>query len=328
VTTNDLVADESVTHDLVLRPITGPDELDLFCRLPYSLNDELADDLAAGRRRPEWMWVALRGDRLLARVAWWCREGDGAPLILDIVDIDDSAGESDCLDAGVRLLEAATASVLPETEGTAPRPEYIRFVPCGWRTDAVARRQVANRMTVLERTGARLLVERLQLEWRRTGSPVPGPSGRLAFRPVRDAGELVGLMTAVLDGTLDAHGRDDLTRMSAREAAVKHYEDELARYGSPRDWWRIATLPDGEPAGFVIPARNDYNAIIAYIGVLPAHRGHGYIDDILAEGTRILAAQGVPRIRAATDVGNVPMANAFRRAGYINFERRIDMVWQ
>ncbi|RZS31164.1 hypothetical protein EV193_11543 [Herbihabitans rhizosphaerae] len=58
-------------------------------------------------------------------------------------------------------------------------------------------------------------------------------------------------MVEDLDGTLDAHSRDDLTRMPAREAAVRHFEDELAGYRSPRDWWRTATLPDGEPVGFV-----------------------------------------------------------------------------
>jgi RimJ/RimL family protein N-acetyltransferase len=105
------------------------------------------------------------------------------------------------------------------------------------------------------------------------------------------------------------------------------YESELALYKSPRDWWRVATRPGGEPVGFVVPARNAYNPIIAYIAVLPAHRGNGYIDDILAEGTRVLAEQDVPRIRASTDLGNVPMANAFRRAGYSDFKREINMTW-
>jgi hypothetical protein len=63
-------------HDLIVRPITGPDELDLFNRLPYVLNDELGSDLAAGRRHPEWLWLALRGDRVMARVGWWSRAGD------------------------------------------------------------------------------------------------------------------------------------------------------------------------------------------------------------------------------------------------------------
>jgi hypothetical protein len=52
-----------------------------------------------------------------------------------------------------------------------------------------------------------------------------------------------------------------------------------------------------------------------------------YIHEILAEGTRILAGQDVPRIRASTDLGNAPMAEAFRRAGWVNFGRTINMTW-
>ncbi|MFI6151655.1 GNAT family N-acetyltransferase [Kitasatospora sp. NPDC051170] len=307
-----------------MRPITGREELDLFCQLPYALNGELADDLAAGRRRPEWMWVAVRGDRLLARVAWWSRPGGDAPLILDVLDISEGVPETpDTRDVGVRLLRAAMAAVLPA--GAQP-PEYSRFVPADWRESPASRRAVEDRMAAVERTGARPLVERLRLEWR-PGTAVPERDGRLAFRPVRDGEELVGLMSSALDGTLDAHSRADLTRMPPHETALRHYEDELARYTSSRDWWRVATLPDGEPVGFVIPAHNGYNPIIAYLAVLPPFRGNGYIDEILAEGTRILAGQDVPRIRASTDLGNVPMANAFRRAGYVNFEREITMTW-
>jgi len=309
---------------MTMRPITGREELDLFNQLPYVLNEELADDLAQGRRRPEWMWVALRGDRVLARAAWWSRPKDYTPFILDLLDIDDSCPGPDRVDIGVRLLQTAMAATLPDG---SPPPEYSRFVPPDWRESAVTRQAVQDRMTVLERTGARLFVERLRLEWR-PGTPVPEPSGRLAFRPVQDTEELLTLMTSVLEGTLDAHSRDDLTRMSPRETAVKHYEEEFAGYTTPRSWWRIATLPQGEPVGFVIPARNDYNAIVAYIAVLPEYRGNGYIDDVLGEGTRILAEQDVPRIRASTDLGNTPMAHAFQRAGYLNFEREINMIWR
>ena len=119
----------------------------------------------------------------------------------------------------------------------------------------------ADRGQVLRRTA--------RLEWRQ-GSPVPTPSERLVFRPVQAAGELLDLMVPVLEGTLDAHSRSDLTRMSAREAAIRHYEGEFARYTSPREWWQIASLPDGDPVGFVIPARNAYNPIIAYLGVAPS----------------------------------------------------------
>jgi RimJ/RimL family protein N-acetyltransferase len=243
--------------------------------------------------------------------------------LLDIFDLDDNSEDRGRAEIGARLLRTAIAEVVPA--GARP-PEYIRVVPSAWREGGAARRAVQERMAALEHVGARLFVERLRFQWQ-PGTPVPRPRGRLAFRPVCDTGEILDLMTAVLDGTLDAHSRQDMTRMTAREAAVRQYEGELARYRSPRDWWRVATLPDGEPTGFVIPARNDYNPIISYLAVLPRHRGNGYIDDILAEGTAILAAQDVPRIRAATDLGNTPMANAFLRAGYVNFERTINMTW-
>jgi len=304
-------------HDLTLRPITGPEELGLFTRLHDVLDHELAGDLADGRRRPEWMWVALRGGHLVARAAWWARPGHDEPHVLDVFDLDERA--HDRVGVGVRLLETAMAAV-------PARPEYCRFVPPGWRDDPAARTPVEERMAALERTGARLFVERLRLEWR-PGTPVPEPRGRLTFRPVGAAEELIRLMADVLDGTLDAHSRADLKRMCAWEAAVAQYEDELSGYPSPREWWRIATLPDGEPVGFVIPARNAYHPIIAYLAVRPAHRGNGYVDDILAEGTRVLAAQDVPLIRASTDLGNVPMARAFERAGYVTFEHQIDMTW-
>ncbi|MFQ6852487.1 GNAT family N-acetyltransferase [Streptomyces sp. 35M1] len=309
---------------LTIRPLSGPGELDLFLRLSYVLNHELADDLATGRRLPEWMWVALDGERVVARAAWWTNAPGGEPLALDFFDLDDALPAPERVEIGVRLLETATEAVVP---AGAQRPEYGRFVPPDWREDPVAREVVGARIAAVEAAGARMLVERLRLEWR-AGTPVPEDSGRLVFRPVTGREDLLALMTPVMEGTLDAHGQEDLASgLDARAAAEKHYDEELAGYSTPMAWWRIAELPTGEPVGFVVPARNNYHPIIAYIGVLPARRGHGYIDDLLAEGTRVLAAEGVERIRAATDLGNVPMAKSFERLGYVNFERAFNMVW-
>ncbi|MGW2281361.1 GNAT family N-acetyltransferase [Streptomyces sp. NPDC001770] len=310
--------------DLTFRPLSGSAELPLFQSLSYVLDHEVADDIEAGRRSPSWLWVALDGDRVVARAGWWSGSG-GAPALLDFFDVDDTLPAAERLRVGAALVEAATAAVVPPG---APRPEYERFVPPDWREDPAARAVVEARTGALESTGARLLVERLRLEWR-AGTPVPEDTGRLRFRPVRDREDLVALMTPVMEGTLDAHGKQDLAAgLSAREAAERHYDEELARYSTPRDWWRVGELPDGEPIGFVVPARNNYNPVIAYIGVLPGRRGQGYVDELLAEGTRVLAAQeGVERVRAATDLGNQPMARAFRRLGYVNFERALNMVW-
>ncbi|WP_017547020.1 GNAT family N-acetyltransferase [Nocardiopsis prasina] len=306
-----------------LRPITGRAELDLFNRLPYTLNHEFADDLDAGRRRPDWMWVALRGDRLVARAAWWGSPDDDAPFLLDVLDVHDEDGRPGRVDDLERLLRTATARVVPP--GQSP-PNHVRYVPLDWRTRPEAGRPVRDRLTALERNGARLLVERVRLEWH-PGTPVPPPSGRLRFRRVRDTEELLGLMTRVLDGTLDEHSRVNLARTTPREEAERMFADELARYTSPRDWWRIATLPDGTPVGFVTPARNEYNPVIGYLAIVPEHRGNGYIDDVLAEGTRILADLGVPRIRAATDLHNTPMVDSFLRTGYVDTERVLHTTW-
>lgn len=309
-----------LTSPLTYRPITGPDELDLFRRLPYVLDDELAADLAAGRRRPEWMWVAVdpHDGRLVARAAWWSRAGDARPHLMDVFDFLDGHAE-----AGAALVRAALAAIVPP--GATP-PEYIRFVPPEWKNEPAP---VEARMAALAGLGARLFVERLRLEWRR-GTAVPAAPGRLRFRGFHGTDEAVALMTEVLEGTLDAHSRAGLATRPAREVAAEHFHGELEGWPSPSQWWRVATLPGGEPVGFVFPARNDYNPIIAYIGVLPRHRGHGYIDDVLAEGTRVLAAQPpdvVARIRATTDVGNTPMARAFARAGYVNYQNEINMTW-
>jgi ribosomal protein S18 acetylase RimI-like enzyme len=309
--------------DVTVRPITGPEDLSLFMRLPYVLNEELTDDLAEGRRRPEGMWVALRGERLIARAAWWSSSGADAPALLDVLDIDDDSRDPDRAEVAVHMLRTAIAATIPSE---ARAPDYVRFVPPAWREDVATRQAVEDRLAAVAHTGARLFVERLRLEWR-PGTTIRAADERLRFRPVNDDEELLVLLTAVLDGTLDAHSRADLVRMSPREAAVSQYEDEFAGYSSPREWWRVATLENGDPVGFVIPARNDYNPVIAYLAVLPQHRGHGYVDAILAEGTRVLAVQDVPRIRAATDLGNTPMASAFRRAGWVNFERAIHMTW-
>ncbi|MFE7510100.1 GNAT family N-acetyltransferase [Streptomyces sp. NPDC057540] len=313
------------TTDLVVRPLAGPGELDLFLGLTYSLDHELADDLATGRRLPSWMWVALDGERLLGRLAWWTHAAGAAPQALDFFDLAPDLSAEERAEIGVRLLETATAAVVPA--GTQ-RPEFGRFMPADWREVPETRAALESLFSVLEETGARPLVERLRLEWR-PGTPVPEPKGRLEFRPVRDREDLLALMTPVMEGTLDGHGQADLASgLSPREAAELHYDEELAHFSSPREWWQVAQLPEsGEPVGFVVPARNNYHPVIAYLGVLPAHRGHGYIDDILAEGTRILAAADVPRIRAATDLGNVPMAASFARTGYVTFERAINYVW-
>ena len=133
-------------QDLTIRPITGPDELDLFCQFAYDLNEELAADLAAGRRRAGWLWVALAGGQLVARAAWWTGQEGSGPEILDVFDIADGATAVQGVDIGVRLLVAAMAEVIP---AGGPVPEYSRFVPPDWHDHTALRRAVQERMSAI-----------------------------------------------------------------------------------------------------------------------------------------------------------------------------------
>jgi RimJ/RimL family protein N-acetyltransferase len=85
----------------------------------------------------------------------------------------------------------------------------------------------------------------------------------------------------------------------------------------------VAYTPDGQLAGLAIPSATPYGPNVGYLGVLPELRGNGYVDDILAELTRMQAKRGAARITAPTDLGNAPMAAAFGRAGYRNVQARI-----
>jgi len=52
-----------------------------------------------------------------------------------------------------------------------------------------------------------------------------------------------------------------------------------------------------------------------------------YNDLTIRPISRVLAAQDVPYVRASTDLGNVPMAAAFHRAGWVTTGHQIDMTW-
>lgn len=274
--------------DVEVRPLAGRSELDRFLELPYSLNHEVADDVEVGRRRPEWLWLALLDGVVVARAGWWGEPGSDRPGLLDLFDVRDPAGRGH-VEAARRLLAATLDRVVGPDRSDV---EYLRFVAPDWRDRDATRRETTVLVDLVTGTGAHLTAERLRLTWE-AGTPIPPPSGRLRFREPTGDDEVVALMTDVVEGTLDAHTRQDLQTMGPAEAARDHFEGELALQVSPRRNWRVATTLDGEVVGFVTPGHNHYNPVIGYLAVLPAHRGRGHVDDILNEGVRVLAGQDV-----------------------------------
>ncbi|WP_431041653.1 GNAT family N-acetyltransferase [Streptomyces sp. P1-3] len=302
------------TTELVIRALTEHDA-HLFHTLPdpglvgrARFGHTYATRDAGGEYRPEWTWVALRGDRAVARAAWWGGPDDTEPKALDWFDFAD--GEAD---AAARLLR------------TAPlRAEYSLLLPPGWRDEPAVRAAAQARIDAATAAGLTPLVERFRYEWT-TGDGLPERPGRLEFRAEPDDAAIADVLRRVHQGTLDAHDRRTIAE-SGVEAAVQENLEFFHWFPSPREWWRLAYTPQGDLVGIQVPAHNPGGPCVGFIGVVPEQRGHGYSYDLLVECTHDLVSHGATRIVAATDQGNTPMAANFAKAGYPVSQEKIDLV--
>jgi RimJ/RimL family protein N-acetyltransferase len=271
--------------------------------------------------RPEWTWVAeaTAGGEPLAVAVWWGEPRDSWPSALDAVLVPGPDAGRPGIAAS--LLTAAHAAYA--AAGVTEPPAFHVFLPGDWQSRPDVVTALAWREQAARAAGLVASLERLRYEWT-PAAGLPAPPGRLVLRPEPDDEVFADLLRRVLSGTLDT--------TSARAAAVTGAEaqarEDVAFYRDKmlgdRAWWRVAEAPDGDLVGFGIASRNVDFPVIGYLGVVPEHRGHGYVDEILAGITRLLAAEiGAEVIRADTDLVNRPMAAAFERAGYRNFARRL-----
>ncbi len=267
-----------------------------------------------GEYRPEWTWVALRGDRVVARAACWAAPDDELPLLLDWFDF--VPGEEE---AAVRLLRALPYDV-----------DFELVLPPGWRTEPGARAAAEARIGAAATAGYRPLVERFRYRWT-PDCGLPEHPGRLTFRPEPDDEVILDVLRRVQHGTLDAHARRALEaagpggQEAGIEQAAREDLEHLRWMPSPREWWRLAHTADGALAGLHVPGAIPSGPAVGFIGVVPEQRGNGYAYDLLAECTRQLSREGAESIAASTDLGNTPMAAAFAKAGYPVVDHRFCM---
>ncbi|HEV8190477.1 MAG TPA: GNAT family N-acetyltransferase, partial [Ktedonobacterales bacterium] len=178
------------------------------------------------------------------------------------------------------------------------------------------------RIALLERYRFTLVRETYRFDWH-AYQELPPPSPRLHFRSLAEVGEAAFLaaIVRVSEGTLDRSiAMERQEKGPARQA--RDLFTPLQQLGYEPERWQLAYTPDGSLVGLHMPTMSPTAATIGYIGVVPEQRGQGYIDDLLAQLTRTLAQASAERIIADTDVGNFPMAGAFRRAGYTQFGKR------
>jgi RimJ/RimL family protein N-acetyltransferase len=300
--------------------------------------------LDSGEYRPDRIWVAeSSGDTgsgnpgagtagtatapIAAAAVWWGQTGERAPGTLDALVADPGLPREQRTAVGSQLLAIAHGA-FSRSLRRAPAPFHF-LLPSNWRSRHDVVSALSWRWEAALHAGLTDELERLRFEWRAEsglpGTRVPGTGrARLTFRREPDDDVFATLFRRTLQGTLDATTRktaDVVGEGIQAHADVAFYRDRME---GDRGWWIVAELPDGEPVGFGVPNRNSECAVVGYIGVLPEYRGQGYIDEILAETTRILATEGrADRVQADTDLANQPMAAAFERAGYVNFAHRV-----
>lgn len=303
-----------------IRTMAEPDLARILgCLADKSVNttttDRFTQNLASGSYRPEWTWIAEESDLVLGLAVWWGFPDGDRLLTLDCLYAD--ASVADPVPLWADLIGRARRTVNASDE----QPDYHIFLPPDWQSDPAAQAAVGPRLTAAARAGLKDVVERLRYEWL-PDAGIPATSTRLTFTAEPDDDAFVDVFRRVAEGSLDAHTRAAV----ARAGADAYAREELAGYRmmpGPRDWWRLAYDGDGQLVGFAMPSANAGGPVVGFLGVLPEHRGHGYVDDLLAEITAFLAGTGAERIVADTDTTNRPMAAAFDRAGYRTFAIRL-----
>ncbi|MGW4472429.1 GNAT family N-acetyltransferase [Nonomuraea sp. NPDC004354] len=305
------------------RALTDEREFPLFdrvTRLPDSgvgrRSRTFAELAADGEYRPAWVWIAQRGDEVVARAAFWGPADAEHPWALDFFDFD-------TVETGAALLRAAYAALVPPGYHSplGRRPEYHLFLPADWRERPDARADADARAKAAELAGLDFHVERLNLTWKREDG-LPSRPARLTFSPVTDDEVLLDLLANVLIGSLDAWDSRELLTRTPREVAAETMT-LLADMPGGRGRWRLAHDASGALVGMVMPTRNAKSATVGYIGVDHRHRGNGYAFDLLAEAMHLFAEEGETEINDNTDAGNAPMAAVFERAGYRVSGRRM-----
>jgi RimJ/RimL family protein N-acetyltransferase len=276
--------------------------------------------------RPDWVWIAERDGAVVARVAFWGPDGAQHPWTVD--RFDPGTGP-DRVDVGAELLRRSYAALVPPDYTAMPhpaggRPDYHLMLPADWRERPDAYADATDRITAAERAGLVAFVERVNFRWTPAAGLPPRP-GRLRFVPAAEAPDVTrDVLREICHDTLDAYARRDVERYGLAKAVEITIEElEQMPNGTGWDRWRLAYAPDGSVAGIVLATRNPTAATIGYMGVVPAHRGHHYSDDLVIEALHVFTEAGETLVHDATDVANAPMAASFVRCGYEVIGRRI-----
>jgi RimJ/RimL family protein N-acetyltransferase len=277
---------------------------------PDHYTDQIMDLYASGESQPEWCFVVEEGHDRVGRIGFLVQPTMSDPTWLGTLpecelstfgfDLPWSGG----FENPGRVLFAAAADTLV---GSVPDLLEIRI------NNDVHSHPTA-RCHLLENLGFELFTEKQGFTWNDDGSPLGVPK-RLTYRSIEDVGidAYRAIMGRCGDGTLD---RND--RYYWDGCGAENWARQMTEYIVDADMpmWLIGYAGD-DPVGYVaVATEEDWGSTIVHIGVVPEHRGNGYIDDLIASGTAAAQASGVTSMLSDVDVVNIPMMKAMRRAGH------------
>lgn len=302
---------------MLIRPLVVG-EIETFARVAgriehaASVQDYLERLLTRGYSHYEWLFVLEEDNQIIGTIAYWTHPSIGEPS--DFVLLELPWERKDSLTLGTHFLQHALLHM--QTLGAAEQISHVIDLPPvkpQWQYFP------EQRVELLKRFGFMLQRETLRFECH-VAETVSAAPPQLTFRPLEEVGEAVFIeaIERGSTGTLDRRIRQEREQAGPTQHAKDMFE-YIQRLGYAPGWWQLAYNQAGELVGFIMPSANN---TVGYIGVLPEHRGRGSIDELIARLTATFAAAGSPIIQADTDVYNIPMANAFRRAGWSHLGSR------
>jgi len=296
---------------VTVRHIAGS-ELAAFARLGGAgasadgLEAEFAEMWRDGESRPEWCFVAEDEHRPVGRLAI-----AALPVGCGITTLEHrllapwlADGDAGAVGSARSLLDAAVAALPPGAQTLDAR------------LNAESHPHLATWRSALESSGFALFQEKRGFVWTDDRGPLPDPSG-LGFRSLGEIGrdEYAAAMARGIEGTLDRNDRHYVGL-----CGPDGWGREMLGYIGPGDEasWLVAVAPDGWLAGYVAVSAfgEPETGTIIHIGVMPEHRGRGYVDELLAAAARAARVRGLRHILSDVDTENAPMLAAMRRAGH------------
>jgi RimJ/RimL family protein N-acetyltransferase len=290
---------------ITIRSITA-DAAERFAALgTTNLLTQLTNSWSTGASRPDWTLIAEDDGRPIARGALIAEpmgggvstlEGTAAFLWADF----DHPRHADAFGA---LIDAIAERLAPHGPTTLDR-----------RLNPEIHIDIDRMRALLEGSGFALFQEKVGFAWAPSAISSPAAAG-VRLVSLADAGREAfrDVMAATTSGTLDRNDRYYIARCGPEPWAEEIMT--ALRDGDETSW--LLVYHGDEPAGFVaVSAFDEDTWTIVHIGVVPPHRGHGHVLELLSAADDVARQRGFTGGLSDVDVENAPMIAAMERAGH------------